>query len=305
MTAMTKRWRTVLGCAFVVAFCLFWLARPGGESTTAIVAKPLAATTLADSPAHSREAPGSESPLSTVAPSEPNGHRASAPDRIAEGDGRVSPNGGTVSEPSRKAKSTNAEDRDRAWWDDVQRWRYLDAARPDLRGRDFGGAELHFVDLANADLRGANLEDANLHRADLRGANLQGAIVKRTYLYGAVLRDAVLRGTEIGPANIAVADLRGADLRDVRIVCEDCSTWSLLDGSNLNGADLRGAHLGSSVIQRSAFEEADLRGANLAETEGMPRSLRGALYDRHTVLPERIDPEIWEMVYVPDEDSVP
>ena len=217
----------------------------------------------------------------------------------------MSPANGTASDLPPDSARPGAENGMSAWWDDVQRWRYVDVARPDLRGRDWGDAELGFVDLANADLRRANMEGADLNRANLAGANLQGAIVKRTYLYGTVLRDAVLRGTEMGPANISAADLRGADLRDVRIVCRDCSTQSLLMSSNFNGANLRGAHLGSSNIHRSAFERADLRGANFAETEGVPKSLREALYNRHTRLPERIDPEEWEMVYVPDDDSAP
>lgn len=159
------------------------------------------------------------------------------------------------------------------------------------------------MDLANADLRRADLEDANLNRANLSGANLQEAVIKRTYLYGTVMRNAVLRGTEIGPANISAADLQEADLRDLRIGCRNCSTQSLLMSSNFNGADLRKAHLGASNIHRWAFDGADLRGANLAETEGVPRSLRGALYNRHTRLPEHIDPEKRGMIYVPDDDS--
>ena len=312
---MTKR-QTALAGAFLVVggvVGLFWLARLGDDRATTAVAPPLADSlttrALGNPPVDdAQDASGSVSPLSTFPPGtsgEPSGRQQGGRDRVAGGGGTVSPASGTASDLPPDSARPGAENGALAWWDDVQRWRYVDVARPDLRERDLGDAELGFVDLANADLRHANMEGADLNRANLAGANLQGAIVKRTYLYGTVLREAVLRGTEIGPANISAADLRGADLRDVRIMCRDCSTQSLLMSSNFNGANLRGAHLGSSNIHRSAFEKADLRGANFTETEGVPKSLRGALYNRHTQLPERINPEEWEMVYVPDDDSAP
>ena len=91
------------------------------------------------------------------------------------------------------------------------------------------------------------------------------------------------------------------DLRGARLGCQDCSPISAaaMLNANLNGADLRGTQFGRSFIHAAFFEEADLRGANLAATDGVPASLRGALYDRHTQLPDGIDPARWEMVYVP------
>ena len=180
------------------------------------------------------------------------------------------------------------------------RWRFEDPHFPDLKGRDFRQADLTRVDLADADLRGANLEGAVLRMADLRSANLQGAVIKKTVFSSSDLRDAVLRETEMEPPiNLMGADLRGADLRRARLGCQDCSFMSPMLFANLNGADLRGTQFGRSHISRAVFEEADLRGANLAATRGLPASLRGALYDRDTRLPEGIDPEQWNMVYVP------
>ena len=104
-------------------------------------------------------------------------------------------------------------------------------------------------------------------------------------------------------AKLLHADLRGADLRDARLSCSGCRRSTLLSKANLSGADLRGAHFGRSLIADSLFNEADLRGANLAEIWGLPGSMRGALYDRHTRLPKEIDPDKWHMIYVPENDD--
>ena len=69
--------------------------------------------------------------------------------------------------------------------------------------------------------------------------------------------------------------------------------------SNLFRADLRGTDFGRSRIDDSIFEDADLRGANFADTRGLPLSMRGAIYNDDTVLPVGIDPDVWEMVYRP------
>ena len=167
-----------------------------------------------------------------------------------------------------------------------ERWRYDDRVHPDLRD--------------------ANLESADFRNANLCGANLEGAVLKSTNLEGANLRNAKLRRTEMRTSSFYHADLRGADLRDARLSCSgsDCRSVTLLAEANLSSADLRGAHFGISLIGDSLFDGADLRGANLAEASGKPKSMRGALYDRHTRLPKRIiDPEKWHMIYVPDSDS--
>ncbi len=60
--------------------------------------------------------------------------------------------------------------------------------------------------------------------------------------------------------------------------------------SNPSGADLKDAHFETTRIDKSVFEGADLRGADLSGTVGLPASLRGAMYDRQTRLPKRIVP---------------
>ena len=99
-------------------------------------------------------------------------------------------------------------------------------------------------------------------------------------------------------ALISVTDLRGADLRGASFACPDCTIVSVTF-SNLTGADLRRVDFGPSWIANASFEAADLRGANFADTIGLPWSLRDAVYDDDTRLPVGVDPETWEMVYQP------
>ena len=188
---------------------------------------------------------------------------------------------------------------------DVARWRYDERARPDLRGRDFREAEFDYVDLAGADLRDAQLQGAGLRGADLRWVDLRGAVFAGVDLYGADLRYAVLRGTDLSPANLSTTDLRRADLRDAVVSCSGCSVLSSLMAANLNGADLRGADFGEAATLGSLFEGADLRGANLADVTGTPESLRGALYDDATRLPNWIEPDEWGMVLVASDEPPP
>ena len=186
------------------------------------------------------------------------------------------------------------------------RWRYRDASDPVLQGQDFGGADLKFADLSRADLRGSNFELADLHFADLRETNLEGATFNYTQLKSADLRGAMLRGaTMVPPVNFRDADLRGVDLRGVAFPFEHIGPMetaiSYFDNSRLDDADLRRVDFSQSMIFNAVFDGADLRGANLTDAMGPPKSMRGALYDRHTRLPEGIDPKEWQMIYVPEE----
>ena len=233
---------------------------------------------------------------------------ASADSAVAGGSAaasmRTMPVEGERSEAGTKAGRKRTRNEEWEWRttnrDKLDRWRYGDQEHPNLRGRDFGDAELQFVDLAHADLQDASFDGAKLAGADLRSANLKDAVLNATSLNGADLRDADPQGTAMELVSLFSVDLRGANLRRARLGCQDCNRVSFLVNSNLKGADLRGAHFGNSFINATVFDEADLRGADLAATHGLPMSLRGALYDDSTRWPERIDPREWEMVYVPD-----
>ena len=186
------------------------------------------------------------------------------------------------------------------------RWRYHDAGEGALSGKDLSG-ELRCADLSMADLRGARIEDAILDFSDLREANFQDAVVSSTQFRYANLRGAVLRGAKFEPpVHFGSADLRCADLRGVTF-----PTWypkpdwvhsSTFDEVRFDGADLRGVGFNRALIFGAVFDEADLRGANLADTIPLPKSMRGALYDRHTRLPDWIDPKEWQMIYVPAQE---
>ena len=187
------------------------------------------------------------------------------------------------------------------------RWRYSDASDPALKGQDFGGADLKFADLSGADLRGSDFELADLHFADLRETNLESATFNYTQLESADLRGAMLRGaTMVPPVNFRDADLRGVDLRGVAFPFQHIGPMetaiSYFDNARLDDADLRRVDFSQSMIFNAVFDGADLRGANLADTLGPPKSMRGARYDRYTRLPDEIDPKEWHMIYVPAQE---
>lgn len=294
-------WAGVFAIMILAVAIVWW--RSNGEE----VASPLVDVAAQPPPS----APG---PLGSVLPSD-SGLGDAGPLRTASDD-VIDPRSAVSPTPT-VAKSEPADDDadwcvalarcgadagNREWtWrvrDQVERWRYGNEESPDLSGRDFRDADLQRVNMANADLRGANLAGAALNEADLHGADLRGADFHKTDLSSADLRDAQLRGTDLRFALVFGTDLRGADLRDARIACRDCGTHTGMF-SNLFGADLRGADFGRARIDDSIFEDADLRGANFADTRGVPMSMRGAVYNHDTVLPVGIDPDIWEMAYRP------
>ena len=85
-------------------------------------------------------------------------------------------------------------------------------------------------------------------------------------------RSGAFRDTVAGPVNVSNADLRGADLRGSRLSCRDRAIWSTAMSSNFSRADMRGFDFGSSRVDDSVFDGADLRGASLADTRGVRRS---------------------------------
>lgn len=109
----------------------------------------------------------------------------------------------------------------------------------------------------------AALQGAALCQANLDRANLQEADLSR-----ACLRNAWLNFADLRRARLCNADLRGA----------------MLIYTNLQGADLRGADLRQAQIQ------------DITVT-----SLTGAIYDQQTRLPDDLDPNAWDMVFVGQE----
>ena len=140
----------------------------------------------------------------------------------------------------------------------------------DLRGADFGHAQLNGADFRGADLRGARFTTANFEGADLTGATIgdahfQECSFERAQLAGLDFSLATLNGCFFPGANLDDVvlqgvrndlgwrrDMAGASLRNVDLSGMDFSLASL-SGVDLTNANLEGVN----------FEQADLAGANL------------------------------------------
>jgi len=89
-------------------------------------------------------------------------------------------------------------------------------------------------------------------------------------MIGIVLTDAKLSKADFGGADLRLANLEGADL-----------SFTILERTNLThavltGADLMGANLKSANLQQASLEEADLNGANLKGADLRHAILKGA-----------------------------
>ncbi len=144
--------------------------------------------------------------------------------------------------------------------------------RIDLRGANLGGddlreAKLNGADLRNANLNGAYLFKANLHKANLSNANLQDAELDRVDLTDANLQDADLMNAKLQKANLSGANLEGADmgfadLRGSKLIKANLFGTDL-SSANLAKVNLSEARLGHSILDRTNLVGADLRGADL------------------------------------------
>jgi phosphatidylinositol-3-phosphatase len=119
-------------------------------------------------------------------------------------------------------------------------------------GVNLHGADLQSTNLAGYDLAGDSLEGVNFTGTDLVGADLRGADLQGADLAGADLQGADLRGADLQRANLAGADLQGADLRGADLQYADLATATLTglgpkDRTNFDGASLRGANLARAV----------------------------------------------------------
>lgn len=101
--------------------------------------------------------------------------------------------------------------------------------------------------------RGFGLREANLPRWDLSGANLRGADLFGSNLWSANLHSADLRNAILIRARLRQADLRGADLSEAE-----------LDFADLRGADLTDVNLQGADMQGINLEDAELLGTNLS-----------------------------------------
>lgn len=130
----------------------------------------------------------------------------------------------------------------------------------DLREQDLTGQDLSGRDLSGADLRQAILTRCNLDGANLSGANLRGAV-----LFKASLKNARLQGTNLTRANLVRADLSEADL-----------TGAKLDDAFFESATLCRAKLAKASGEYPLFMKADLSGASLADVTFAHADFTGA-----------------------------
>lgn len=146
---------------------------------------------------------------------------------------------------------------------------------------DLGGAELCRADLSRADIalaklvgadmRGSIINEALFLRNDLRGArlgeaDLTSSIFIEVALEGADLTSAKLTGATFVTANAERAVLVNAAFDNARVV----------EGSTLEGADLRGISATRTNLRGTNLKGADLSGATLDQSDLSECDLRGA-----------------------------
>lgn len=138
---------------------------------------------------------------------------------------------------------------------------YLAGARGadlDLRGIQFGAA----------DLSGADLSESNCTECGLLGARLQGVTLRSTVLDSAFLSEAILNGADLSFAKMPRAVLRKAQAVEVTFLQTD------LTGAELAGALLDGATFSQAVLTRTDFRDSSLRGVRFLQTD-----LSSAIFD--------------------------
>ena len=174
--------------------------------------------------------------------------------------------------------------------------------RPDLRGAelrgaqfgdaDLSGAMLHHSSLAGANFWNTDLSRAYLNYADLSGARFYNVKCSSTSFWSANLSDALLQdanlsrgsfhGANLSRGNLGGANLSGAILQDA-IIANAWLERANLSGAGFLGADLSNARLTNANLSGANLLEANLLGArlvgaNMSGTElsaGGPQTARG------------------------------
>lgn len=175
---------------------------------------------------------------------------------------------------------------------------------------DLVGADLLEARLVRANLEGAQLRDATIDRANLRDANL-----RRAHLEGASMRFSHLEGADLLGAKLQGADLRGAYLEGARLGWRNPGRPVVLDGANLEGANLDiaklpGVSLGLVNLQGASLRWADLTDVSFQGADLAGADLRGARGVSCASLREATS---WERAYrdqecgapIPDESTGP
>ena len=144
-----------------------------------------------------------------------------------------------------------------------------------LVGTDFEGANLHEANFEDADLQEADLtapsylKGANLTRANLTDANMGGA-----YLEEANLQSANLEGADLGRIDVKLKDVPnnysfGEQLADyfIGIPVFGLSSGGVDFDTDLTRANLEGANLSYTSVNKATFEGVNLTNANFTESD--------------------------------------
>jgi uncharacterized protein YjbI with pentapeptide repeats len=139
-----------------------------------------------------------------------------------------------------------------------------------LKGEtNFANLNLVGCSLQNVTLRGINLENSNFQEADLKQINLnQSRLVSVNFAL----------------ANLENALLKNADLNN------SCFYRASLKEASLDEADLQKADLRKTDLTKTSLIKANLIGANLRGAYFNETFLQGAMYDRHTLFDDFINP---------------
>lgn len=171
-----------------------------------------------------------------------------------------------------------------------------------LKGANFDGTILKFTSFTGANLEGASFRGAQTYwtrfnGANLRGADFSGAQLDGPFFIGANLTDANLENQILrlgGWRGYFEAPKLNPDLNYGYDLKAQMMAGDSDRGHNA-GLILKGANLKRTVIfgnlETVDFRKADLRGADLSETEkAEPRFFKDAVYDSGTVWPKGFDP---------------
>jgi uncharacterized protein YjbI with pentapeptide repeats len=180
-----------------------------------------------------------------------------------------------------------------------------------------GGADLQAALLSNADLTAADLTCARLTGARFQGANLSYAELSNASGQGTVFTGAhgertTFSGSDWTAASFDETRLERADFTDCRLDAARFSNAALeaitlydakgeavtFAGASMPGARAEGAHLArcdftrieapGSVFENALLDEADFRGANLADTTFLRATCRQADFTQATLTEARL-----------------
>jgi uncharacterized protein YjbI with pentapeptide repeats len=161
---------------------------------------------------------------------------------------------------------------------------------------DFSGVNLSYFMTSKSNFSEAKFAKATLEDMDLSMANLSGADFK----------DAKAAGANLSKTNLEKTDFTNTDLTNANF--SEAKGAAKFKKASLTNANMANANFTKAIFRSSDMEdvqvndtklmEADLRSANLAGVKVQSMNLKGAMFNRRTVLPVTKDQaEQMGMVY--------